>query len=155
MPTPAVAALESAGVEHTLHQYEVDEAVGDGYGEAVATAIGADPAAVFKTLVVSVDDGHVVAVVPVTDRLSTKALAKAAGSKKASMVDPSDAERLTGYVVGGVSPFGRRRRLALFLHATAMTFPTIYVSAGKRGLQVEVAPDDLLRLTGGVVAPLI
>lgn len=154
MPTPAVKALERAGIGHSLHAYDVDEEVGAGYGEAVARAIGADPAAVFKTLVVAVDDGHVVAVVPVTARLSAKAAARTAGSKKASLADPEEVERLTGYVVGGVSPFGRRRRLPLYLDGSAVGRATIFVSAGKRGLQVEVSPDDLLAVTDGVVAAL-
>lgn len=154
MPTPAVDALDRAGVDYVLHDYDVDEAVGEGYGEAVADAIGADPEAVFKTLVGVVDGDPVVAIVPVTARLSTKALARAAGGKKARMADPADAERLTGSVVGGVSPFGRRRRLPVYVDGTAPSFPTVFVSAGKRGVQVEIAPDDLLRLTGGVVADL-
>lgn len=155
MSTPAVKALESAGVPFTLHEYEVVEAVGDGYGEAVAVALGALPEQVFKTLMATVDEEHVVAVVPVTERLSLKALAQAAGGKKASMADPADAERLTGYVSGGISPFGQRRPHRTFVDDTAAIFSTVFVSAGKRGLQVEVAPADLLALTGGETAPLI
>lgn len=155
MSTPAVKALESAGVPFTLHDYEVVEAVGEGYGEAVAVALGTIPERVFKTLMAVVDRRHVVAVVPVSERLSTKALAKAAGGKKASMADAADAERLTGYVSGGISPFGQRRSHRTFVDDTARIFSTVFVSAGKRGLQVEVSPVDLLALTGGETAPLI
>lgn len=155
MSTPAVKALESAGVAFTLHEYEVVEAVGEGYGEAVALALGTIPERVFKTLMAVVDGRHVVAVVPVSERLSTKALAKAAGGKKASMADTADAERLTGYVSGGISPFGQRRSHRTFVDDTAGIFSTVFVSAGKRGLQVEVSPVDLLALTGGETAPLI
>src|SRR5690606_4948520 len=105
MPPPAVKTLESPGVPFTLREYEVVGAVGEGYGEAVAVALGTIPERVFKTLMAVVDDRHVVAVVPVSERLSTKSLAQAAGGKKASMADPADAERLTGYVSGGISPF--------------------------------------------------
>lgn len=155
MSTPAVKALESAGVPFTLHEYEVGEAVGEGYGEAVAVALGTIPERVFKTLMAVVDGWHVVAVVPVSERLSTKALAKASGGKKASMADAADAERLTGYVSGGISPFGQRRSHRTFVDHTAGIFSTVFVSAGKRGLQVEVSPADLLALTGGESAPLI
>lgn len=154
MSTPAVRALESAGVPFTLHEYEVVEAVGEGYGEAVAVALGTIPERVFKTLLSVVDGEHVVAVVPVSERLSTKGLAKAAGGKKASMADTADAERLTGYVSGGISPVGQRRPHRTFVDDTATIFSTVFVSAGKRGLQVEVSPSDLLALTGGATAPL-
>jgi Cys-tRNA(Pro) deacylase len=107
--------LEKAGVDHALHDYEVDEAVGEGYGEAVAAAIGADETQVFKTLMVVVDGEHVVAIIPVTERLSMKKLAAAAGRRRAEMAATSDAERLTGYVSGGISPLGQRRRHRTFL----------------------------------------
>jgi len=154
MSTAAVKALEQAGVDFTLHEYAVVEAVGEGYGEAVAVALGVIEPRVFKTLMAVVDGNYVVAIVSVADRLSTKALARAAGGKRAEMADPADAERLTGYVTGGISPFGQRKAHPTFLDDSAEIFPTIYVSAGKRGLQVEVAPDDLLRLTDGKLAPL-
>lgn len=154
MSTPAVRALEKAGVAHELHAYEVDEAVGEGYGEAVAASIGVEAGRVFKTLMAVVDTEHVAAVVPVDSRLSLKALARAAGGKKAAMADPVDAERLTGYVTGGISPLGQRRSHRMFLDETAASHPTIYVSAGKRGLQVELAPDDLVALTRASLAPL-
>lgn len=154
MSTLAVKALQAAGVPFTLHEYEVVEAVGEGYGEAVAVALGTIPEQVFKTLMAAVDGDHVVAVVPVSERLSMKALAKAAGGKKASMVDTVDAERLTGYVSGGISPFGQRRPHRTFVDDTASIFSTLFVSAGKRGLQLEVSPADLLALTGGETVPL-
>ncbi len=154
MATPAVRALEEAGVAHTLYTYEVDEAVGEGYGEAVASAIGADPGEVFKTLMAVVDGEHVVAIIRVTERLSMKKLAAAAGGKKADMAATGDAEKLTGYVSGGISPFGQRRSHRTFVDETAAEHERIYVSAGKRGLQVELAVEDLLTLTSGTNAEL-
>jgi Cys-tRNA(Pro)/Cys-tRNA(Cys) deacylase len=155
MSTPAVRTLENAGVPFELHSYEVDEAVGEGYGQAVAAAIGVEAGRVFKTLMAVVDGEHVAAIVPVDSRLSLKGLARAAGGKKAAMADSADAERLTGYVKGGISPFGQRRRHRTFLDETAASFTSVYVSAGKRGLQVELTPDDLVALTRGTLAPLI
>lgn len=152
MSTAAVRVLKEAGVEFTLHEYEVDADVGEGYGEAVAAAMGVEPERVFKTLLAEVDGTHVVAVVPVSERLSVKALARAAGGKKASMADPADVARLTGYSPGGISPFGQRRRLPTFVDENAERFDSIFVSGGRRGLQVEVAPVDLIRLTGARVA---
>lgn len=154
MSTPAIRALEEAAVAHTLHTYEVDEAVGEGYGEAVASAFGADPGEVFKTLMAVVDGEHVVAIIPVTERLSMKKLASAAGGKKAEMAATPDAERLTGYVSGGISPLGQRRQHRTFLDQTAQLSDRIYVSAGKRGLQVEIAVVDFVELTGGTLADL-
>jgi Cys-tRNA(Pro)/Cys-tRNA(Cys) deacylase len=146
--------LEKAGVDHALHGYEVDEAVGEGYGEAVAAAIGADETQVFKTLMVVVDGEHVVAIIPVTERLSMKKLAAAAGRRRAEMAATSDAERLTGYVSGGISPLGQRRRHRTFLDETATLQPRIFVSAGKRGLQVELPVEALLEMTDGALADL-
>lgn len=154
MSTPAVRALDKAGVVYGLHTYEVDEAVGEGYGQAVAAAIGVEAGRVFKTLMAEVDGEHVVAIVPVDSRLALKGLARAAGTKKAAMAEPGDAERLTGYVTGGISPLGQRRRHRTFLDDSAASYPTIYVSAGKRGLQVELAPNDLVFLTRATLAPL-
>lgn len=154
MSTPAVRALEEAGVEYSLHAYQVDEAVGEGYGEAVAAAIGAQPDRVFKTLMAIVNGDHVVAIIPVTARLSMKKLATAAGAKKAEMADPADAERLTGYVPGGISPLGQRRQHRTYVDGTAAEYERIYVSAGKRGLQLELQASDLLTLTNGTLAEL-
>jgi Cys-tRNA(Pro)/Cys-tRNA(Cys) deacylase len=146
--------LEKVGVDHALHDYEVDEAVGEGYGEAVAAAIGADETQVFKTLMAVVDGEHVVAIIPVTERLSMKQLAAAAGGRRAEMAATSDAERLTGYVLGGISPLGQRRRHRTFLDETATLHPLIFVSAGKRGLQVELPVEALLEMTDGTLADL-
>jgi Cys-tRNA(Pro)/Cys-tRNA(Cys) deacylase len=154
MSTPAVRALEEAGVGHTLHSYEVEEAVGDGYGEAVAAAIGAEEAQVFKTLMAVVDGEHVVAIIPVTSRLSMKKLASAAGGRKAAMAAARDAERLTGYVSGGISPLGQRRPHRTFLDETATQHAQVYVSAGKRGLQVELDVGALMEMTAGTLADL-
>ncbi len=154
MPTPAVRALQRAGVSFELHRYTVSQAVGEGYGKAVASALGAEGVRVFKTLVASADGALVLAVIPVISRLSTRALARATGAKKAAMADPAEAERVTGYVVGGVSPVGTRSRLPLFLDDSGVSFETIFVSAGKRGLQVELDPSDLLRVASGRAAPL-
>jgi Cys-tRNA(Pro)/Cys-tRNA(Cys) deacylase len=155
MSTPAMAVLEEARTPFTLHEYEVVEVVGEGYGEAVAAALGVSPDRVFKTLMATVNGDHVVAIVPVGSRLSLKALARAAGGKKAAMADPADAERLTGYVTGGISPLGQRRRHRTFLHESALAHETVFVSAGKRGLQVELAPVDLVGLTGATPATLL
>lgn len=154
MSTRAVAALKRQGVEFTLHRYQVVEAVGSGYGEAVAVALGALPEQVFKTLVAEVDGEVVAAVVPVAERLSLKALAAAAGGKKAEMAAPGVAERVTGYVTGGISPFGQRQRHPTFVDDTAVIFPTVFVSAGKRGLQLELSPSTLVEVAGAVLAPL-
>jgi Cys-tRNA(Pro)/Cys-tRNA(Cys) deacylase len=154
MSTPAVRALEQAAVGHTLHSYEVEEAVGDGYGEAVAAAIGAEEAQVFKTLMAVVDGEHVVAIIPVTSRLSMKKLASAAGGRKAAMAAARDAERLTGYVSGGISPLGQRRPHRTFLDETATQHAQVYVSAGKRGLQVELDVGALMEMTAGTLADL-
>lgn len=143
--TPATVAASRAGIAFTLHTYEV--AVEDAsYGENVAAAIGADPARVFKTLVAQVDGALTVGVVPVAGSLDLKALAAAAGGKRAAMAEPAAAERATGYVRGGISPLGQRKRLPTVIDASALEHATIFVSAGRRGLQLEVAPAELVRL---------
>lgn len=152
--TPGIQALARAKVPYEVHPYDVDVGDDETYGEAVAAAVGVPPERLFKTLVAEVDGDPVVAIVPVDGRLSLKALARAAGGKRASMADPADAERLTGYVTGGISPFGQRRRLPAFVDRSIGGFETVFVSAGRRGLQVEVAPGDLVRLTGAVEAEL-
>lgn len=151
--TPAVAALERAGIGFRLHEYEVPEDAGS-YGEAAAAALGVESGRVFKTLVATVDENPVIGIVPVSGHLSLKRLAAAAGGKRASMADAADAQRLTGYVIGGISPFGRRRRLPVFLDGSASAYDTVFVSAGRRGLQVEVAPDGLVALVGAVLVPI-
>jgi Cys-tRNA(Pro)/Cys-tRNA(Cys) deacylase len=151
--TPATVALTSAGVPFTIHSYDHDPAH-PSYGEEAAEAMGVSPDRVFKTLVADVDGALTVAVVPVAGSLDLKALATAVGGKRAAMADPSLAERTTGYVRGGISPLGQRRRLPTVLDASAATHPTICVSAGRRGLEVELSPDDLTTLTQAVVAPI-
>jgi Cys-tRNA(Pro)/Cys-tRNA(Cys) deacylase len=146
--TRATQALERAGVGFSLHAYEADRAEPT-YGESVAAALGVDPDRVFKTLVAIVDGAPVVGIVPVSGHLSLKKLARAAGGKHATMADPADAERLTGYVVGGISPLGQRRRLSTYVDETATIHGTVFVSAGQRGLQVELAPEHLLTVVGG------
>ncbi len=152
--TPAVRALERARVRHTLHPYDADHPAGQGHGEAAVAALGADPRQVFKTLVTRVDGALTVAVVPVSGTLDLKALAAAAGGRKAVMADPADAERTTGYVVGGISPLGQRKALPTVVDDSALGFATVMVSAGRRGLQVELPPADLVRLTRARTAPV-
>ena len=143
--TPALAALQRAGVDFVTHTYELVDS-DRSYGEAVAAALQVDPARLFKTLVAECDVTPVVAIVPVRSQLSLKALARAAKCKKAQMADPVDAERWTGYVVGGISPFAQKRRMPVFLDESALGFQTIYVSAGLRGLQVELQPAHLISM---------
>jgi Cys-tRNA(Pro)/Cys-tRNA(Cys) deacylase len=149
--TPATVAAARAGIAFTLHPYETAGGE-ESYGEAAADALGVSHDRLFKTLVAEVDGNLTVAVVPVSATLDLKALADAAGGKRAAMADPERAERVTGYVRGGISPLGQRRRLPTVVDSSASGFPTIYVSAGRRGLQVELAPADLIRLTGAATA---
>jgi Cys-tRNA(Pro) deacylase len=151
--TPATVAAAKAKVGFTLHPYEPDPAA-ESYGEAAADALGVPHERIFKTLLAEVDGALTVAVVPVSGSLDLKALAAAAGGKRAQMADPKAAERATGYVVGGISPLGQRRRLPTVIDETVSGFATVYVSAGRRGLQIELAPADLLRLTGGRLAAI-
>ena len=152
--TPAINAAKQARVNYTIHEYEHDPAA-ESYGEEAAEKIGANPAQVFKTLVVSLDGKDLaVGIVPVTAMLGLKQIAKAAGAKKALMADKQLVQRTTGYVLGGVSPLGQKKPLKTFIDQSAEDFETIFVSAGKRGLEIELAPDDLARLTGGTFAPL-
>jgi len=151
--TPATSALDRAGVSYTVHTYHHDPGAAS-YGTEAAEALGLDPATVFKTLLAQVDGCLTVAVVPVTSMLDLKSLAAAAGGKKAVMADPSAAERATGYVVGGISPLGQRRRLPTYVDASAAALPTVYVSGGRRGADLGLAPADLVRLTGATLAPI-
>ncbi|MBO0656567.1 Cys-tRNA(Pro) deacylase [Streptomyces triculaminicus] len=151
--TPAIVALERAGTAFSVHSYEHDPAVAS-FGEEAARALGVEPGRVFKTLVADVDGALTVAVVPVSGSLDLKALAAAVGGKRAAMADPAAAERVTGYVRGGISPLGQRRRLPTALDASARSHATICVSAGRRGLEVELSPADLALLTGAVIAPI-
>ena len=151
--TPAIAAAREAGISHRVLEY--DHAGGaEAYGPEAARALGVDPGRVFKTLVAAVDGALVVAVLPVLARLDLKTLARAAGGKKATMANRRDAERATGYVVGGISPLGQKRRLRTFVDESAAGFDTVLVSAGRRGLEIELAPGDLVALTGAALAPL-
>lgn len=151
--TPAIAVLVRQRIDHRVHSYSVD-ADTPNYGAAVADALGVEHARVFKTLVTAVDGDLTVAVVPVTGDVDLKALAAAVGGKRATMADRALAEKTTGYVRGGISPLGQRKRLATFLDAGAREFATIFVSAGRRGLEIELAPDDLVALTSADVRPL-
>jgi Cys-tRNA(Pro)/Cys-tRNA(Cys) deacylase len=151
--TPATVALARAGIAFTVHTYEHDPAA-DSFGLEAATVLGVDPAQVFKTLLVSVDGRLVVAVVPVAGRLDLKAVAAAVGGKKAVMADPAAAERTTGYVVGGISPIGQKRPHPTVVDDSALAFATVYVSGGRRGLDLGLSPADLVALTSATVAPV-
>ncbi|WP_422773210.1 Cys-tRNA(Pro) deacylase [Plantactinospora sp. WMMC1484] len=151
--TPATALLTRQRIPHTLHPYDVAPDTPN-YGAEVAAALGVPPERVFKSLVASVDGVLTVAVVPVTGELDLKTLATAVGGKRATLADRTLAERTTGYVRGGISPLGQRKALRTVVDASAERFPTVYVSAGRRGLQLELAPADLIRLTGAVTAPV-
>ncbi|TDC29081.1 Cys-tRNA(Pro) deacylase [Micromonospora sp. 15K316] len=151
--TPATALLAKRKVAHSTHPYDVSPDTPN-YGALVAAALGVPPERVFKTLVTVVDGGLAVAVVPVTGELDLKALAAAVGGKRATLADRAAAERATGYVRGGISPLGQRKRLPTVLDSSALDFPTIYVSAGRRGLQLQLTPADLVALTGARTAPL-
>jgi len=146
--TPAVAVAERAGIDFDLHEYEHDPAA-ESYGLEAAEKLGVDPGRVFKTLVVSVDGELNVACVPVAAQLDLRAL-----GKRARMADWTHAERATGYVTGGISPIGQRRRLPTHLDASARDHERIMVSAGRRGLQIELSPDDFVRLTDARVHPI-
>ncbi|MFD8305673.1 Cys-tRNA(Pro) deacylase [Streptomyces sp. NPDC059690] len=151
--TPATVALTAAGVAFTIHAYDHDPSH-PSYGEEAAQAMGVSPDRVFKTLVADVDGTLTVAVVPVAGSLDLKALASAVGGKRAAMADPALAERTTGYVRGGISPLGQRKKLPTVLDSSASAHGTICVSAGRRGLEVELSPEDLAKLTDAVVAPV-
>ncbi|MEV7661882.1 Cys-tRNA(Pro) deacylase [Paenarthrobacter sp. NPDC089316] len=151
--TPATAALAAAGVPFVLHPYAHDPAA-PSYGLEAAEALGIDPERVFKTLMVEVEGRLAVAIVPVSGNLDLKAVAAVLGSKKAVMADPKAAERRTGYVLGGISPLGQRQGSPTVLDDSALAFDTILVSGGRRGLDLELAPADLLRLTNGTTGPI-
>ncbi|MEV7810750.1 Cys-tRNA(Pro) deacylase [Streptomyces flaveolus] len=151
--TPATVALTAAGVEFTVHAYDHDPSH-PSYGEEAAEAMGVSPDRVFKTLVADVDGSLVVGVVPVAGSLDLKALAAAVGGKRAAMADPALAERTTGYVRGGISPLGQRKKLPTVIDDSAESHATICVSAGRRGLEVELAPGELAKLTEAVLAPI-
>ena len=146
--TPAIAAAQAAGIGYEIRSYVHDPRT-ESFGEEAALALGESPARVFKTLIVEVDGAGVCAIIPVTTTLSLKSVAAAVSGKRAVMMDPARAQRLTGYVLGGISPLGQRTPLPTLLDELARGFERILVSAGRRGLEIEVAPDDLLALTKG------
>jgi Cys-tRNA(Pro)/Cys-tRNA(Cys) deacylase len=146
--TQATRAAKAAGIAFTVHEYEHDPQH-ESYGLEAVEALGQEPARVFKTLVAAADGRLVVCCVPVAAQLDLKAVAAAIGARRAEMADVREAERATGYVAGGISPLGQKRRLPTLVDESALTFDTIYVSAGRRGLEIELAPADLIRLTGG------
>ena len=151
--TPATAALRAAGIPFAEHGYRHDPGVTD-YGLEAARALAVDPARVFKTLVAEVDGRLAVGIVPVSGLLDLKALAAALGGKRAVLAAPAVAERKTGYVVGGISPVGQRTRLPSVLDETAQLWDTVYVSGGRRGFDLELAPADLVRVTGAIIADI-
>jgi Cys-tRNA(Pro)/Cys-tRNA(Cys) deacylase len=147
--TPAIVAVERAGVVFWVHEYAHDPNVAS-YGLEAADRLGVDPTRIFKTLVADVDGTLTVAIVPVESQLDLRALGKRAG-----LADVKLAERTTGYVAGGISPLGQRKRLPTIVDASALASETIFVSAGRRGLELELAPTDLVRLTEAAVAPIV
>jgi Cys-tRNA(Pro)/Cys-tRNA(Cys) deacylase len=151
--TPATAVLAAAGVPFVVHPYRHDPSAAS-YGAEAAEALGMDAARVFKTLMVEVEGRLAVGVVPVSGTLDLKAFAAALGAKKAAMADPAAAERRTGYVLGGISPLGQRQSSPTVIDGSALALETMLVSAGKRGLDLELAPTDLIRLTAAVTAPI-
>lgn len=146
--TPGTRAAQQARVEHRLHEYTHDPSA-ESYALEAAEALGLDPARVFKTLVVDRDGTLTVCIVPAGDTLDLRAL-----GKRAAMAPTDRAEKVTGYVAGGISPLGQRRPLPTLLDESALAFETIFVSAGRRGLEIELAPDDLVRLTRAEVKPI-
>jgi Cys-tRNA(Pro)/Cys-tRNA(Cys) deacylase len=151
--TPATVALTHAGIAFTAHPYAHDPRAA-AFGLEAAEKLGIEPARVFKTLLATVDGALAVGIVPVADQLDLKALAAALGGKRAEMADPAVAERRTGYVVGGISPIGQKTPLPTVLDESAILYDTVFVSGGRRGLDLELAPDDLLAITSGRYAPI-
>lgn len=151
--TPALRLLRDLGVPHEVREYAHDPAAGS-YGLEAAAALGVPPEHVFKTLVARGDRRLVVAMVPVSREVDFRALAAATGAKRAAMVDPAEAERATGYVTGGISPFAQKRSLPVMLDASAASLARVWVSGGRRGLEIGLAPADLVRVTGATLAPI-
>lgn len=153
--TPATRALELAGIAFSVHEYDHDPSA-RGFGLEAAAALGLDPDQVFKTLLVTAAAGaHAVAIVPVSGQLSLRAMSAALGSKRVEMCDPAVAQRVTGYVIGGISPFGQRIELPTVIDETCELYEIVYVSGGRRGLDVGVAPADLLRVLGATTAAIV
>jgi Cys-tRNA(Pro)/Cys-tRNA(Cys) deacylase len=159
--TPATASLDAIGVAYRLHSFRISARRSvrevDGYGTAAAAALGVTAARVYKTLVVTAegrDDPAVVGVVPVEHRLDLRALAATVGAKRATLASPDEASRLTGYVVGGISPFGQRRHLPTIVDRSATDWPTMFCSAGRRGMELEIDPSDLVLALDARLAPI-
>ncbi|RNL79707.1 Cys-tRNA(Pro) deacylase [Nocardioides marmorisolisilvae] len=151
--TPATVTLEAAGITFSVHTYEHDPAAAS-YGLEAAEALGLEPELVFKTLLAEADGELVVGIVPVGGHLDLKALAATVGAKKAAMADPAVAARVTGYVVGGISPVGQKKRLRTVLDETALRHAQVYVSGGRRGLDIGLRPEDLVTITGALTASI-
>ena len=151
--TPATVALTRAEIDFTLHPYAHDPRA-QSYGLEAAEALGVEPERVFKTLMASLDGNLVVGIVPVTGQLDLKALARALGGSKAQMAEVATAERATGYVAGGISPVGQKRSHPTIVDESATTYETVYVSGGRRGLDLELAPTDLIKVTYATTAPI-
>ena len=151
--TAATALLTRQRIPHSVHTYTHDPRHGS-YGAEASEALGVEPGRVLKTLVADVDGKLTVGVVPVAAQLDLKALAAAVGGKKAALADVAAAERATGYVTGGISPVGQRSRLPIVIDASACELSTMYVSGGRRGLQIELSPADLVQVTGATLAPI-
>ncbi len=151
--TPATALLSKQKIAFTLHPYDHDPRA-EAYGDEAAAALGVDATRIFKTLIALIDGKLVCGVVPVAARLDVKALAAAVGGKRGAMAEPAAAARATGYVVGGISPIGQKSRLPVVIDASAQHFDTVFVSAGKRGLQVELTPADLAAAANARFAPI-
>lgn len=151
--TPATVRLTELGILFTVHPYTHDPNAAS-YGLEAAELLGLEPDQVFKTLIASVDGALAVGIVPVSGLLDLKALAAACGGRRAELADMKAAERATGYVVGGISPIGQKRVLPTVLDETAQLYDTVYVSGGRRGLDIGLAPDDLVRATGAVIAAI-
>lgn len=153
-PTPAIAALNRAKIAYTLHEFAHDPTA-TAFGEEAVAVLGIDPRRAFKTLIAQVDGSRLaVGIVPVAGHMNLKALAAAVGGKKAAMAQIADAERSSGYVHGGISPLGQRKALPTVIDSSAQEFEQIYVSAGKRGLQLELAPADLAAVARATFAPI-
>lgn len=151
--TRATQLLASLGIAHTIHRYS-HEPARSSYGQEASEALGVPPERVFKTLIAEVDGQLTVAVVPVSGSLDIKALAVAAGGKKAAMADPALAEKASGYVTGGIAPIGLRRQLPVVVDETVLSYPTVFCSAGQRGMQIELTPADLVAAAGAQIAPI-
>ena len=152
--TPATKALQKAGVDFKIHEYQHDANVSS-YGEEAATLLNANPDQVFKTLLVANQENKLaVAIVPVSHQLNLKTVAKALKVKKVTMANPQEAEKATGYILGGISPLGQKKRLPFVMDESALEHKTIYVSGGRRGLEIELSPNDLKNLCNANIADI-